>query len=51
MLRRQIRLLEEELDIIKEMIIEEKHGLRTYISLKDDFYNTVRSIRGKDKNY
>jgi hypothetical protein len=42
MLRRQIRIKEEELDVIEQQIAMEKQGLKDYIAQKDKLYTKIR---------
>ena len=50
MLQRQIRLIEFDLETIKELIAEEQIKLKEYINSKDAFYKTVRKNRGNGQN-
>lgn len=47
MLKRQIFILNSELDIIKEIIANLQENLTTYINLKDEFYQGIRKNRGR----
>lgn len=42
MLQRQIRIKEEELDVIEQQIAMEKQGLKDYIAQKDKLYTKIR---------
>ena len=48
-LRRQIKLIEEEISEAKKTIQENKEELRNYILSKDGFYKKVRAKRGQNK--
>ena len=50
MLQRQIRLIEFDLETIKELIAEEQIKLKEYIHAKDAFYKTVRKNRETGQN-
>ena len=50
MLQRQIRLIEFDLETIKELIAEEQIKLKEYINSKDAFYKAVRKNRGNGQN-
>lgn len=51
MLRRQLKIQEEEKKIIEDLIKMEKIDLENYIKEKDEFYKSVRKLREKqDKN-
>ena len=45
MLQRQIRLLEFDLETIKEMLANERESLKAYINLKDALYKKLRTNR------
>ena len=45
MIRRQLRLVENELAIAKEMVVERKEQLKEYLKKKEEFYEMVRSMR------
>ena len=45
MLQRQIRLLEFDLETIKEMLAYERESLKAYINLKDALYKKLRTNR------
>jgi hypothetical protein len=47
MLLRQIRLAEEEVQEIKEMIKEEKQAIKDYVATKEKLYEHLRSNRAK----
>jgi hypothetical protein len=47
MLLRQIRLAEEEVQEIKEMIKEEKQAIKDYVATKEELYKALRSKRAK----
>ena len=47
MLQRQINLIKTDLETTKEMIVEAKENLKTYIKQKDEFYTTIRANRAK----
>lgn len=48
-LRRQIRILEEDIAEIRVLIKETKANLRNLISEKDKMYNKMRNLREKQK--
>ena len=50
MLRRQIRLKEEELDLVRNEIVIEQKDLKQFIEDKDLFYRRMRYLRNEDKN-
>lgn len=50
MLQRQIRMIETDLDTIKEEIATAKQNLREYITQKDKFYKDTRRRREQAKN-
>lgn len=45
MLRKQIFILNSELDVVKEIIANLQENLTTYINLKDEFYQGIRKNR------
>lgn len=49
MLFRQIKLRENDIDVVEKMIIAEKANLRLYIKDKDHFYKQVRKNRNANK--
>ena len=49
MLQRQIRLIKNDLESIKETIASEEQSLRKYIVEKDAFYKITRTRRNKVK--
>ena len=50
MLRRQIHLKEDELDLVRSEIVTEQKELKQFIDDKDLFYRRMRYIRQEDKN-
>lgn len=50
MLKRQIQIYEEKIDLIKDMIKTTKGYLKMYMKDKAEFYEKVRANRNKDKN-
>lgn len=48
-LRRQIKLLEDEISYTKVSIDQARKDLKEYIDLKDLFYKKIRAKRGQDK--
>lgn len=48
MLQRQINMVKQDIQTIKEMIEKERNNLKSYIDAKDDFYKKVRTNRKKD---
>ena len=50
MLRHQIYLIKTDLDTVKELIATEKEKLNEYITLKENFYQTIRANRAKKNN-
>ena len=49
MLRRQIHLIESDLNTFKDMIATEEQNLITYLKEKDKFYKHIRYNREKDR--
>ena len=49
MLRKQIRIVEEEIEATKENIENIKKELKDFIDCKDSFYKKVRKYRGQNK--
>ena len=45
MIRRQIRLVQNELDVAKDMLIDRKDQLKEYLKKKEEFYKMIRSMR------
>ena len=48
MLQRQINMVKQDIQTVKEMIEEERNSLKSYIDAKDDFYKKVRVKREKN---
>lgn len=48
MLQRQINMIKQDIQTVKEMIEEERNNLKSYIDTKDDFYKKVRANREKN---
>ena len=48
MLQRQINMIKQDIQTVKEMIEEERNNLKSYIDAKDDFYKKVRANREKN---
>lgn len=48
MLQRQINMVKQDIQTVKEMIEEERNNLKSYIDTKDDFYKKVRANREKN---
>ncbi|MDV3428508.1 MAG: hypothetical protein LIR50_16060 [Bacillota bacterium] len=46
-IQKKINKIQQDLDIIKYLLIEQKESLTEYISAKDDFYKQVRKNREK----
>ena len=47
-IRRQMKLLERDIDDTKQLIRTTKKDMRDMIAAKDAFYNTVRAMRKKE---
>lgn len=48
MLQRQINMVKQDIQTVKEMIEEERNNLKSYIDAKDNFYKKVRANREKN---
>lgn len=49
-IRRQMKLLERDIDDTKQLIRTTKKDMRDMIAAKDAFYNTVRAMRKKESD-
>lgn len=50
MLQRQIRMIELDLTVVKEMLVHDQQKLKEYLSEKDKFYVAVRRRRKQAKS-